>query len=138
MTVEQRLAELGIELPSPPLLPPGVEVPFAWVRVLGDRAFVSGHGALRSGGSPAGPFGWVPDEVSLEDAQASARLAAAATLSALRRTLGDLGRIQAWLTVNGFVNAEPGYAQTTVVLNPFSGSVLEVFGPESVATLELP
>ena len=32
--------------------------------------------------------------------------------------------------VNGFVNADPGYAQTTLVLNPFSDLILDVFGPE--------
>ena len=32
--------------------------------------------------------------------------------------------------VNGFVKADPGYAQTTLVLNPFSDLILDVFGPE--------
>jgi hypothetical protein len=72
----------------------------------------------------------VPSEVSLEAAQGSARLAALAVIAALRTSLGDLDGIAAWTMVNGFVNADPGYAQTTLVLNPFSDLVLEVFGPE--------
>ena len=32
--------------------------------------------------------------------------------------------------VHGFVNADPGYPQTTVVLNPFSDLVLDLFGDE--------
>lgn len=44
--------------------------------------------------------------------------------------MGDLDRIGAWLTVTGFVNAEPGYEQTTAVLNGFSEVVLDVFGPD--------
>ncbi|MBI5089824.1 MAG: hypothetical protein HZB15_13460 [Actinobacteria bacterium] len=32
--------------------------------------------------------------------------------------------------VNGFVNADPGYTETTLVLNPFSDLTLELFGPD--------
>jgi hypothetical protein len=39
---EQRVAELGLQLPAEPLLPPGVRVPFDWVRVVGDRCVLSG------------------------------------------------------------------------------------------------
>jgi hypothetical protein len=49
-------------------------------------------------------------------------------LSSLRRAVGDLDRVQDWLVVNGFVNADPGYPQTTAVLNPVSDLLLEVFG----------
>ena len=68
MTVEQRIVELGLQLAPEPLLPPGVRVPFDWVRVVGERCVLSGHGALAADGSPAGSFGTVPSEVSLEDA----------------------------------------------------------------------
>jgi enamine deaminase RidA (YjgF/YER057c/UK114 family) len=128
MTVEQRIAELGLQLPPEPSLPPGVRVPFDWVRVVGERCVLSGHGALGSDGAPAGPFGSVPSEVSLEDAQQSARLAVLAMLGALRRALGSLDRVRDWVALSGFVNADPGYPQTTVVLNPASDLLLEVFG----------
>jgi hypothetical protein len=65
--IEQRLVERGLQLPAPMMVPAGVEIPFAWVRVRGDRAYVSGHGALEPGGAPAGPFRKVPKEVSLEE-----------------------------------------------------------------------
>lgn len=126
--VESRLKELGLVLPEAPELPPDVTIPFEWVRVRGQRAFVSGHGPIASDGSPAGPFGKVPSEVSLEDAQRSARLTALAVIAALKRAVGDLDRISGWGMVNGFVNADPGYAQTTLVLNPFSDVVIDVFG----------
>ncbi len=130
VTADERLQELGLELPADPKLPPGVEIPFQWVRIRDNRAFVSGHGALTRDGTPAGPFGRVPDEVSLEAAQESARLAALATLSTLRTALGKLDRIRAWLTVSGFVNADPGYAQTTSVINPYSELLLTLFGAD--------
>jgi enamine deaminase RidA (YjgF/YER057c/UK114 family) len=103
MDVERRLDELGLTLPAPGALPPEVQIPFAWVRVRGDRAFVSGHGALAANGSPAVPFGKVPSEVTLEEAQSSARLATLAILASLKATLGDLDRVTAWLTVNGLL-----------------------------------
>jgi hypothetical protein len=42
-TIEDRLAQLGFELPQPLKLPPGVTLPFPWVRVVGKRAIISGH-----------------------------------------------------------------------------------------------
>lgn len=129
-TADQRIVELGLTLPAKPKLPPGVTIPFSWVRTYGDRVFVSGHGALAVDGSPLGPFGRVPDEVSLEAAQASARAAALAMFAAVKREIGSLDAVRAWLTVDGYVNASAGYAHTTAVLNPFSEVVLDVFGAE--------
>jgi len=130
MTVEQRLSELGLALPRELQLPPGIAIPFQWIRVRGERAFISGHGALAADGTPAGPFGKVPSEVSLEDALESARLATLAILSSLKAALGDLDRVGAWLMVNGFVNSDPGYPQTTLVMNPCSELILDLYGPE--------
>lgn len=127
MTVADRLRERGLVLPAP--MSAGIRTTFAWVRVVGPRVLVSGHGALQADGAPSGPFGRVPDEVSLEQAQTSARLAALAVLSSVQRAVGDLDRVAAWVTVSGYVNARPGYDQTTAVLNAFSDVVLDVFGP---------
>ena len=128
MTAEQRLAELGLTLPPEPRLPIGLEVPFEWVHVDGSLAHVSGHGAQNSDGSIAPPLGMVPIEVPLPLAQESARKAALSMLGSLQRTLGSLDRIEQWLTIDGFVNARPGYEFTTAVLNPFSELILDVFG----------
>lgn len=92
MNTERRLEELGLTLPAAAALPPGVEIPFAWVRVHDNRAFVSGHGAFSADGSPAVPFGKLPSEVTLEEAQHSTRLATLAVLASLKTALGDLDR----------------------------------------------
>lgn len=68
--------------------------------------------------------------MSLEEAQQSARLTGLAILAALKSALGDLDRITAWLTIDGFINADPGYSQTTLVLNPLSELILNVFGDD--------
>lgn len=111
-------------------MPQGVVTTFSWVRIVGTRVLVSGHGPQAADGSPAGPFGRVPDQVSLEQAQASARLAALSVMSSVRAAVGDLDRIAAWVAVSGFVQAEAGYAQTTAVVNAFSEVVIEVFGDQ--------
>jgi enamine deaminase RidA (YjgF/YER057c/UK114 family) len=129
-SAEERIGELGLTLPADAQPPPGVKVPFRWVRVSGKAAYVSGHGALTAEGTLTGPFGTVPSEVSLEDAQQSAYLATLAMLASLRRTLGSLDEVGAWMVVNGFVNADPGFAQTTLVMNPCSELLLDVFGSD--------
>jgi enamine deaminase RidA (YjgF/YER057c/UK114 family) len=131
--VEERLKELGLDLPAEAKVPPGMTIPFQWVRVRGRRAFVSGHGALAADGSPRGPFGKVPSQVSLEDAQASARAATLAMLGSLKRAIGELDKVAAWLMVYGNVNADPGYPQTTLVANPASELLVDLYGADAGA-----
>ncbi len=54
-------------------------------------------------------------------------------LSSLKAALGDLDRVTAWLMVNGHVNAEPGFGQTTAVINPASELILPFYGPDAGA-----
>jgi hypothetical protein len=100
MRVEAKLEELGLALPEPAKLPPGVQASFAWVRVYSDRVYVSGHGPLSSDGSPSGPFGKVGEDVSPEEGYEAARSTALAVLSSLKRELGDLDRVSAWRRPN--------------------------------------
>lgn len=83
--IEQRLTQLGLELPQPAKPPPGFKLSFSWVRVSGNRAYLSGHGALAVDGRPFGPFGKVPTEVSMDEAQQSARGAVVSMLASLKR-----------------------------------------------------
>jgi enamine deaminase RidA (YjgF/YER057c/UK114 family) len=129
--IEQRLTELGLALPPPLQPPPGVVLPFPWVRVVGNRAFVSGHGPLASDGSLAKPLGKVGTDLTQEQATTAARLTGLAILSSLQHALGDLDRIDAWLRVFGMVNAAPGFNRFPAVINGFSDLILEVFGPHT-------
>ena len=130
MQVEARLEELGFVLPEPMKAPPGLHLPFSWVRVRGNRAYVSGHGAQNPDGSLAGPFGKVGAEVSLEQGYEAARLTALSVLGNLKRALGDLNRLSAWLRVFGMVNSAPGFNQQPNVINGFSDLIIEVYGLE--------
>lgn len=131
MEIEKRLSELGLTLPAPMKTPPGVTLSFPWVRVHGDRAYVSGHGPLLADGSLAGPFGKVGAEVTEEQAYESARLTALAALSSLKDALGDLDRIVAWLRVFGMINTAPGFVRTPAVINGFSDLIVRLWGPEA-------
>jgi hypothetical protein len=127
--IEQRLRVLGIVLPQPLQLPPGVVLPFPWVRVAGTRALISGHGPTNPDGSLAQPLGKVGQDVSREQAFLAARLTGLAILGSLQRELGSLDRISAWTRVLGMVNSAPGFTSQPAVINGFTGLILEVFGP---------
>jgi enamine deaminase RidA (YjgF/YER057c/UK114 family) len=129
MRIERELDRLELVLPEPMRLPPGVTLPFPWVRVHGNRAFVSGHGPLNADGSLAEPRGRVGGRVSAEQAYTAARLTGMAVLASLRRELGDLDRVTAWLRVFGMVNTAPGFTATPSVINGFSDLVLHLWGP---------
>jgi len=128
MRIEARLRELGLVLPPPVQAPAGVRLPFTPVRIVGDRALVSGHGPQATDGSIAGPFGKVGAEVSVEEGYRAARLTALSMLGSLARELGDLDRITAWVRVFGMVNSAPGFAGQPSVVNGFSDLILELFG----------
>jgi enamine deaminase RidA (YjgF/YER057c/UK114 family) len=81
--------------------------------------------------APSGPFGKVGGEVSPEEAYVSARLTALNILADLKRELGDLDRVTAWLRVFGMVNTVPGFTGQPAVINGFSDLIIELYGPEA-------
>lgn len=131
--VEARLASLGLVLPAPMQVPLHLKMPFSWVRVRGNRAFVSGHIALNSDGSIAGPLGKVGTDVTPEQGYQSARLVALAHLASLKRALGDLDRVTAWLRVFAMVNVAPGFNETPRITNGYSDLILDLYGPDAGA-----
>jgi len=128
--VESKLKELGLTLPKPLVMPAGVTLPFPWIRVRGNRAFISGHGPLNADGTLALPLGKVGLEVTPEEAYLSARLVGLSILSSLKRELGDLDRVSAWLKVLGMVNSAPGFNRQPYVINGFTDLIVSLYGPE--------
>ncbi len=129
MKIEARLQELGLVLPAPVVIPPSVRLPFAMVRVRGNRAFVSGHGPQDADGSFAPPLGKLGRELNVEQGYRAARLTALSILASLKRELGDLDRVHAWLRVFGMVASAPGFTQQPAVINGCSDLILELYGP---------
>jgi enamine deaminase RidA (YjgF/YER057c/UK114 family) len=132
-TPEERLTALGYALPEPLKLPPGVTLPFPWVRLVGTRAIISGHGPTDADGSLAEPLGKVGDDVSEEQAYVAARLTGLAVLGSLKRELGSLDRIACWTRVFGMVNSAAGFNRQPAVINGFTDLIVSVFGAEQGA-----
>ena len=128
--IAQRLASLGLVLPPPAIPPAGVILPFQFVRVVGRRALISGHGPLNADGTIAAPLGKLGRELNVEQGCAAARLTALAMLGSLQRALGGLDRITAWTRVFGMVASAPGFDRQPAVINGFSDLILELFGPD--------
>lgn len=127
--IEDRLSELGLELPPPVVVPSEVKLPFAFVTIRDERAIISGHGPQDGDGKVAGPFGIVGDDVTIEQGYESARLVALSMLGSLQRELGTLDRITGWVKALGMVRCGPDFTKHPAVINGFSDLILEVFGP---------
>jgi hypothetical protein len=110
--------------------PPGVVLPFQFIRIVGRRALISGHGPLNADGTIAAPLGKLGRELSVEQGYTAARLTGLAMLGSLQRALGDLDRITAWTRVFGMVASAPGFDKQPAVINGFSDLILELFGPD--------
>ncbi len=121
--VEQRLRELGIELP-PAMTPAGNYVPAV---VAGDLVFLSGAGPVRPDGSLV--TGKVGDGgLDLAAAREAARLTGPKLLAALKAEVGDLGRVRRVVKLLGMVNCRPGFNRTPAVVDGCSELLVEVFG----------
>lgn len=129
--IESKLNRMGLVLPEPLQMPPTVNMPFAWVRVRGKRAYVSGHVPVNPDGSLAQPLGKIGAEVTPEQGYEAAKLVALAHLGSLKRALGNLDRVTAWLRVFAMVNVAPGFDQTPLVTNGYSDLINELYGPDA-------
>ncbi len=125
-TIEDRLADMGITLPAVFAGPPGLVVKFELVRVVGEIAYVSGHGPMN--GAQTLMQGKVGEELTQEQGYEAARLTALSIFASLRAQLGGLDRVQSWIKALGLVNAAPGFNRMPAVINGFSDLVLELWG----------
>ena len=135
--MEDRLRALGLTLPPALQPPPGVKLPFQFVRIVGQRALISGHGPQNADGSLASPLGKLGRELTVEQGYAAARLTALSILGSLQRALGDLDRISAWTRLFGMVNSAPDFNRQPAVINGCSDLILELFGRTGPAAARL-
>lgn len=122
MEIEEKLKELGLELPEPPR-PLAVYVPF--VRS-GKLIFTSGTGCLRQGGFAY--RGKIGKELSVEQGRDAARITVLNLLSTLKDAVGDLDRIERIIKVTGFVSSAPRFNQQPEVMNGASELLEDIFG----------
>jgi len=120
--VEQRLAELGLELP-PVAAPVAAYVPAV---VSGNHVYTSGQLPFIDGALPA--TGKVGADVTAEDAKAYAARCAVNALAAIKAQIGDLDRVTRIVKVVGFVASDPSFTGQPGVINGASELLGQVFG----------
>lgn len=121
MSIENRLAELGIVLPAA-AAPVAAYVP---VVVAGNLAHVSGQLPFIDGQLVLGRLG---EDVTVERGAAAARACALMILAQLTAALGSLDRIERVVKLGAFVNSVASFTDQPKVANGASELMVEVFG----------
>lgn len=121
MSIEAKLAELGITLPEP-AAPVAAYVP---VVVAGGLAHVSGQLPFVDGKLVTGRLG---EDVSTEDGTAAARACALMLLAQVKAALGSLDKVERVVKLGAFVNSAGSFTDQPKVANGASELMVEVFG----------
>ena len=121
MSIETRLAELGLTLPEP-AAPVAAYVP---VVVAGGLAHVSGQLPFIDGKLVTGRLG---EDVSVEEGYAAARACGLMLLAQLKAVLGSLDRVEQVVKLGGFVNSTGEFTDQPKVVNGASELMAKVFG----------
>lgn len=120
--IEDKLASIGIKLPSPPA-PAGSYVPLV---ISHNLVFVAGQIPTEEGQVKF--KGKVGRDITIEVAQLAARLCAINALSHLKSALGSLDSVRRVVKVTGFVNCDPSFVEHAKVVNGASDLLVQVFG----------
>jgi len=118
---EENLAALGFDLPQLPA--PGGN--YLSAKRVGAIVYLAGVISTGPDGVITGTAGL---DRSVEDGYKAAVACALTQLAVLRRELGSLDRVAEVLTVNGYVNAAAGFADSPAVINGASDLLVKVFG----------
>ncbi len=129
MTVSQKLAELGIDLPS--VVPPVAS--YIPAKAHGDLVFTAGQLPMVNGALPAA--GKVGDSAGLippADAKSYARQSALNAIAAAAAAVGGVDRLTGVIKVVGFVASIPEFTGQPGVINGASEVLGEIFGDAGV------
>jgi enamine deaminase RidA (YjgF/YER057c/UK114 family) len=122
MSPEEKLRELGIELPEIPT-PVGSYVPCIQT---GKLIFLSGILPMKNGKLTR--TGIVGESISLDDAREDAKTATINALSILKSHLGSLGKVKRCVRITGYVASAPDFVEQPKVLNAASDLLFKIFG----------
>ncbi|MDO4187631.1 MAG: RidA family protein [Lachnospiraceae bacterium] len=122
MNIENRIKELGIDLPEA-AAPAAMYVP---VKQTGNLLFVSGQIPVKAGVMQY--TGKVGEDRTLEEAQAAARLCAINIISAVKAHVGDLDKVSSIVKITAFVASKTGFDKQHLVANGASELLFDVFG----------
>lgn len=126
MSPEQRLVELGIDLPASS----GPAGNYAAAVRSGTLLFLSGKAPLPAHGVQ--PRGRLGSEFSAEDGYLLARSACMDLLSAAKAAIGSLDKVVQILELHGSLNTTSEFEEHARVLDGASDLLVEVFGPAGV------
>jgi len=121
MQAEQVLEAAGITLPAPPAAGGN----YVSAKTVGLLVYLAGVISLDHQGVTTGTLG---ADRTIEEGYAAARACALTQLAVLRRHLGTLDHVQEIVSVNGYVNAIPGFPDAPKVINGASDLLVEIFG----------
>ena len=121
MSVEAKLAELGLTLPAA-AAPVAAYVP---VVIAGGLAYVSGQVSFVDGVLVKGRLG---EDVTLEQGIAAAQGCGLMILAQLKAALGSLDRVERVVTLGAFVNSTGDFTDQPKVANGASELMVAVFG----------
>ena len=124
MSADQRIQELGLELPPAPPLG-GLYKP---TLIVDGMCYVSGHGPLKTDGSFL--TGRVGDDLDLQGGYDAARQVGLTMLATLKDQLGSLDRIQRLVKLLGMVNATADFGEHPSVINGCSELFRDVWGED--------
>src|ERR1700685_4349485 len=116
-----RLTKLGYSLPAPPKAG-GIYVP---AKTVGRMVYLAGVVSIIDGAFVTGTVG---AGRTIEEGYAAARACGLTQLAVLREHLGSLDAVKQIVSVNGYVNAVPGFEDSPKVINGASDLFVEIFG----------
>jgi len=105
--------------------PPAAGGNYLPAKTAGNLVYLAGAISTGREGVIAGTAGV---ESTVEQGYAAARACALTQIAVLRRHLGSLDTVKQIVSVNGYVNAAPGFADSPKVINGASDLLVEVFG----------
>jgi enamine deaminase RidA (YjgF/YER057c/UK114 family) len=118
---DARLRDLGLSLPTLPA--PGGN--YLSARTIGNLVFLAGVISTDGTGVITGTVG---AGRTIDEGYAAARSCALTQLAVLRQHLGSLDAVKTIVSVNGYVNAIPGFEDSPKVINGASDLFVELFG----------
>lgn len=124
MSADAKLAELKLELPPAPKAM-GVYKP---VVIVGNMAYVSGHGPLKQDGKLM--VGRVGSEVDQQAGYDAAKQTGLAILATLKKELGSLDKVKRVIKTLGMVNSVADFGNHPAVINGCSELFAAVWGPD--------